>query len=75
MNSASGVFKGHENWSAKDKLELGVRQLVRAFKLYQDKALRHWYLVDTPAATNKVQLCGTIYFRKVSSCLGGTPYA
>ncbi|KAH7669978.1 ankyrin repeat domain 41, partial [Aphelenchoides avenae] len=51
VNSASGVFKGHEHWSAKDRMELGVMQLVKAFKLYREKALRQWYISDIPGTT------------------------
>lgn len=50
-------------------------ELVKAFNLYRDKDLRHWYISDVPITTDEIQLVASVHFPKTSLNLGGTPCA
>lgn len=55
LNTASGAFKGHKQWKARDWLELGTIEIIRAFKLYRKTDPDPWYLWNIPLETNQLQ--------------------
>lgn len=56
LNTASGVFKGHEEWTSQDWTELGIMELRRAYKRYRKTDPRSWYLWDIPLTTDQIQM-------------------
>lgn len=55
LNSSGGMVKGHEQWPIEERMKLGVREFMSAFKLYGSCEQRIWRLRDIALTTDEVR--------------------